>query len=944
MLSHQAYPPIPLPVNVPPGHMMQQIVDENGILKHIIIGPNNPNEPMPKNQILTKNGAKLVPLNFSSPAPAAKLSTSSSFKKKFSQSTGGDAYKSSRYPNGLAGSDALLNGSSGLLSSNGLVYSSLCYYCCPQCPECVPNQLNSSSNSLFLNNELNYARPVSYFSSSVPTSGKSAAAAANTTNYPGRRSFNLGSSSSGRAANNTSSNLTTATHSGALSNGYGKESSREKSKPATSKSSANACANNPNCNLNYSSSSYQPKGALLSTSKVCKQCPPPESGYSTTTSYNQKYLYPAPSYTSFSSSHHNQQNGGLYQATSSNKKYSYASSSEPKQSPTNRNRALSSNTSRAGGQLINQPPLLNGNGLSSAHSTSKKESDCYSELIRYVNSNHISAFKSHKRIEHSKAHQASNGQAEKAHSNSVTASSSPISEHYDFSSEESEQTTYKHTTLLSNPPTNYHPSNGYPNGYSSASYSSSAYSTNHSNNSLDSTANSNGYANRKPVRVKRSSNECSRPAVQEKSEALTKSAIEKCNNLKNEQQNDERDDGFEGDDFELKNCDNKSNDEVLLATEEVAISEQPVVNDVETNKTVVEDAGDQAAAADQSDPVNCEPICEETGEDEQVLSDQPPNEAICEESGKRILDENSNEIDRVDQNLIIPEIVESLATDKPDEEQPLGYFNELNVEELNNNSSLEKDKNERPDELAIEQSGAEEAVNKADSDEKPISKPSIRRKSEIVRTVVFSLSYTKLTANYVKLKWTVLNGALYATAKESQFMVEMIYAKRDESQSSLGGQSSPSAKCSRIVYQGLSKCCKIQCLRPLEEYSFRVKIVLPNEQLVSNLLTITTPELQIQPLNHFIGSGKKRTSKHNLQLNLQQEILKQQQIIIEQKEKELQLKQSQFHNQPPASPSSLVVLFCAIGTLFKENFAYLLLIFFFISAFSFANFISDLLN
>ena len=32
-------PPLPMPMQVPPGHMVQQIVDENGILTHVILSP-----------------------------------------------------------------------------------------------------------------------------------------------------------------------------------------------------------------------------------------------------------------------------------------------------------------------------------------------------------------------------------------------------------------------------------------------------------------------------------------------------------------------------------------------------------------------------------------------------------------------------------------------------------------------------------------------------------------------------------------------------------------------------------------------------------------------------------------------------------------------------------------------------------------------------------------
>lgn len=37
MVSQSGSPPIPMPVQVPPGHLMQQIVDENGTLRHVIL-------------------------------------------------------------------------------------------------------------------------------------------------------------------------------------------------------------------------------------------------------------------------------------------------------------------------------------------------------------------------------------------------------------------------------------------------------------------------------------------------------------------------------------------------------------------------------------------------------------------------------------------------------------------------------------------------------------------------------------------------------------------------------------------------------------------------------------------------------------------------------------------------------------------------------------------
>lgn len=37
MVSQGGSPPIAMPVQVPPGHVMQQIVDESGTLRHVIL-------------------------------------------------------------------------------------------------------------------------------------------------------------------------------------------------------------------------------------------------------------------------------------------------------------------------------------------------------------------------------------------------------------------------------------------------------------------------------------------------------------------------------------------------------------------------------------------------------------------------------------------------------------------------------------------------------------------------------------------------------------------------------------------------------------------------------------------------------------------------------------------------------------------------------------------
>ncbi|KAK9680735.1 hypothetical protein QE152_g38854 [Popillia japonica] len=42
MVSTNSSPPVAMPVQVPPGHVVQQIVDESGTLRHVIISPQHP--------------------------------------------------------------------------------------------------------------------------------------------------------------------------------------------------------------------------------------------------------------------------------------------------------------------------------------------------------------------------------------------------------------------------------------------------------------------------------------------------------------------------------------------------------------------------------------------------------------------------------------------------------------------------------------------------------------------------------------------------------------------------------------------------------------------------------------------------------------------------------------------------------------------------------------
>lgn len=59
MVSTNSSPPIAMPVQVPPGHVVQQIVDENGTLRHVILSPQPP-PPQPQ-------PAPLVPMHSHNP-------------------------------------------------------------------------------------------------------------------------------------------------------------------------------------------------------------------------------------------------------------------------------------------------------------------------------------------------------------------------------------------------------------------------------------------------------------------------------------------------------------------------------------------------------------------------------------------------------------------------------------------------------------------------------------------------------------------------------------------------------------------------------------------------------------------------------------------------------------------------------------------------------------
>lgn len=56
MVSTNSSPPIAMPVQVPHGHVVQQIVDESGTLRHVILSPQHPPMvPMPTHYVSTQD-------------------------------------------------------------------------------------------------------------------------------------------------------------------------------------------------------------------------------------------------------------------------------------------------------------------------------------------------------------------------------------------------------------------------------------------------------------------------------------------------------------------------------------------------------------------------------------------------------------------------------------------------------------------------------------------------------------------------------------------------------------------------------------------------------------------------------------------------------------------------------------------------------------------------
>jgi preprotein translocase subunit SecF len=89
---------------------------------------------------------------------------------------------------------------------------------------------------------------------------------------------------------------------------------------------------------------------------------------------------------------------------------------------------------------------------------------------------------------------------------------------------------------------------------------------------------------------------------------------------------------------------------------------------------------------------------------------------------------------------------------------------------------------------------------------------------------------------------------------------------------------------SRIVYQGHSANCRISHLTCQQQYSFRVRTTSHDDShlVVSNLLTITTPEQQPGNANKNHKKNKQQTLQQQIQLQQQQ--IQQQQLLLQQQQ------------------------------------------------------------
>jgi hypothetical protein len=187
------------------------------------------------------------------------------------------------------------------------------------------------------------------------------------------------------------------------------------------------------------------------------------------------------------------------------------------------------------------------------------------------------------------------------------------------------------------------------------------------------------------------------------------------------------------------------------------------------------------------------------------------------------------------------------------------------------------------------------------------SSPQRSPKHLLPQLQLLNLTYTSLTANTVKLKWTYsqphsLQDQLYA----KHYVVEMLLNK--------SCTENISQNC-RIVYQGHSNNCRISHLSSQQQYSFRVRTTSEEHLVVSNILTITTPEQQ--PISNKYNKKSKQQLLQQ-QIQQQQHQIHQQQILLQQQQ-QLQEQQSRVNESDEPAISSdqrCAILILLLFTLF----------------------------
>ncbi|CAG2103775.1 unnamed protein product [Medioppia subpectinata] len=249
----------------------------------------------------------------------------------------------------------------------------------------------------------------------------------------------------------------------------------------------------------------------------------------------------------------------------------------------------------------------------------------------------------------------------------------------------------------------------------------------------------------------------------------------------------------------------------------------------------------------------------------------------------------------------------------------LNKTEDIDVEETDYSIELSSEENQTKESINIftklsdDESEEVNAKNRLVSDAVPVLQRS--PKHLLPQLELLNLTYTSLTANTVKLKWTHSDGDhMYA----KHFVVEMLLNNKastgtdsNENESMVGVNG---GNC-RIVYQGHSNNCRISHLSSQQQYSFRVRTTSEEHLVVSNALTITTPEQQ--PISNKLTKKSRRELLHQ-QIQQQQHQIHQQQLLLQQQQLQQQSQSRTTDKTEPtiSSDQRCAILLLLLFTLF----------------------------